>query len=131
MPFGEEAPRSAPSPAGAKGADGSRCDLDRPLDGRVPCRHERILSRLMGLTHKAWEASIVARTWKKAPLFALSLGLALTAAACSSGNSNSSSGNTGNASGSATTPAHLVLNADGTPNLKGLNIPLATAGSHP
>jgi ABC-type nitrate/sulfonate/bicarbonate transport system substrate-binding protein len=70
----------------------------------------------------------VARTWKKVPLFALSLGLALTAAACSSGNS---SGNSGNASGSATTSTHLVLNADGTPNLKGLNIPIATAGSHP
>ena len=73
----------------------------------------------------------MARTWKTVPLFALSLGLALTAAACSSGNSNSNSGNTGNASGSATTPTHLVLNADGTPNLKGLNIPIATAGSHP
>lgn len=75
----------------------------------------------------------MARTWKKVPLFALSLGLALTAAACSSGNSNSNSnsGNSGNASGSATTPTHLVLNADGTPNLKGLNIPIATAGSHP
>lgn len=66
------------------------------------------------------------RAWKVAPLFAVSLGLAL--AACGSPSSTSASGGT---SGGASTPKHLAFTSKGTPNLKGFNIPIATAGSHP
>jgi hypothetical protein len=57
----------------------------------------------------------------------VSLGLALALAACGSQGSTATTAS----SGSATTATHLVLTSNGTPNLKGLTIPIATAGSHP
>jgi hypothetical protein len=63
----------------------------------------------------------VARAQRIAPVFALSMALVLAACGSSSGTGSSGS----------TTATNLILTAKGTPDLKGLTIPLATAGAKP